>query len=318
MTPQTRGLIALIATGVMWGVFPLYFNLLRDVPPVELLAHRVLWTAIGYGLLLVVTRRGAGILALLRGPEAGRLVAAAALIAVNWGVFIWAVNSGHAIDGSLGYYIFPLVAVLFGVLFRGERPGPASWLAIALAALGVVVLTWGLGVPPWIALALAVSFGLYGLIKTGIRAPAEISVAAEALILSPLALGWLVTVWATGWQGGLHFGRDGVQSLMMLAMGVITGLPLILFSYGSQRLRLSTVGMVLYLNPTLQAVLAVAVLGESLSPWHLAAFVLIWAGLAVYSAALIAAERRVSSVATSGTVVVKSSIEASAKPSPTT
>lgn len=318
MTPQTRGLLALIATGVMWGVFPLYFNHLRAVPPVELLAHRVLWTAVGYVLLLIASGRGAEIAALLRGGERRRVAAAAALIAVNWGVFIWAVNSGHAIDGSLGYYIFPLVAVLFGVVFRGERPGAAAWLAIALAALGVAVLTWGLGVPPWVALILAVSFGLYGLIKTGIRARAEVSVAAEALILAPLALGWLVFVWASGWQGGLHFGRESLQSLMVMAMGVITGLPLILFSYGSQRLRLSTVGMVLYLNPTLQATIAVTALGESLTRWHLAAFALIWAGLAVYSAALIAAERRASSVGTSATVVVKSSIEASAKPSPTT
>lgn len=292
MKDDRRGILAALAASVLWGLFPAWFNLLSAVPAPELLAHRILWTAAGFALLLALGGRLGEVAALWRSPERGRAIAAAFFIALNWGTYIWAVTSGHAIEASLGYFIFPLTAVLFGVVFRGESLRPAARVAVALAAVGVLVLTIGLGVPPLIALTLALSFGAYSLMKSRIRAAAEVSVTFEALVLAPLALAWLAAVGATGWQGGMHFGGDSLQSALLIATGLISGVPLILFSWGSSRIRLSTLGMVQYMNPTLQGLYAVIVLGERLTLWHMIAFACIWAGLAVFSVAAVAAERR--------------------------
>jgi chloramphenicol-sensitive protein RarD len=211
---------------------------------------------------------------------------AGAIVALNWGLFIFAIQAGYAVQASLGYYIFPLVTVVMGVVILGERLSRAQGAAVMLAALAVGLLTWGLGVAPWMALALAFSFAPYMLLKKKLDAPAAVSVTAEVALIAPFALALLV--WAA--LGGQIFGRAGgwfgadlYSTLMLPVTGIITGVPLVLFSWGAQRVRLSTLGLVQYLNPTLQAFSAVLVMGEPFTPWHGAAFGLIWMGLAVYS-----------------------------------
>jgi chloramphenicol-sensitive protein RarD len=240
-----------------------------------------------------------------------RVMVAGAIIALNWGIFIWAIQAGFAVQSSLGYYILPLVSVVLGVVLMGERLSLAQGLAVGLAALAVGVLTYGLGVAPWIALALALSFAPYLVIKKGMTAPAPVSVTAEVLVIAPFAAVWLWGAHFAGWlefgrPGGL-FGQDLYTSLMLPITGVISGLPLILFSWGAQRVRLSTLGLVQYLNPTLQAFSAVVIMGEPFTAWHGAAFGLIWAALAIYSFEAIrqerASRRADSSAVTSGTTV---------------
>ncbi len=237
---------------------------------------------------------------------------AALAISGNWFVFILSVEIGHSVQASLGYYIFPLVAVALGVVAFGERLRGIQAVAVALAVLAVLVLTFGLGVTPWISIFLASSFGLYGLLKKSMPAGPVVSVTAEVLVLAPMAAIWLVGIhlhlWPVAWAGpeGGWFGRDPFVSAMLAFSGVITAGPLILFSYASRRIGLATVGLVQYLNPTLQFLVATLVFREAFGRWHLIAFALIWAGLILYSGESLrqdrAARRPVRSAGTSGTI----------------
>lgn len=311
MREASKGVWAVIAACSIWGVAPLYYKHLAYVPSGEILAHRTVWTLLMFGFVLVLQGRLADIGALLRGPERGRLAIATLFISVNWGMFIVGVQGGHGVEASLGYYIFPLMAVVLGVVLLGERLTPLQGVAVGLAAVAVAVLTYGLGVAPVLALALAATFAVYGLLKRGLTAGAVASVTAEVLLMAPLAVGWLIAV-----HGGFatEFGRaggwfcHGLEATLMLPLsGLITGGPLILFSWGAQRVRLSTLGLSQYLNPSLQALCAVLVAGEPFTRWHAAAFGLIWAALALYSAEMWrtdrAARRPAVSAATSGTAV---------------
>lgn len=212
---------------------------------------------------------------------------AAAIISSNWFLFIWAIQAGHGVEASLGYYIFPLVAVAIGVVALRERLSRGQGLAVVLATAAVFVLTFGLGVAPWVALALAGTFALYGVLKKRISSAAVVSVTAEVLVLTPVALLWLWGAhfggWTEGGRAGGFFGRDIATSALLMFSGVITGGPLILFSYGAQRVRLSTLGLAQYLNPTLQFLVAVLVFGEPFTLWHQLAFGMIWVALAIYS-----------------------------------
>jgi chloramphenicol-sensitive protein RarD len=315
MTEARKGVLALVAACVVWGFSPLFYALLHYVPPLELLAHRVVWSAVIFGLLVASQGRLRAVLALIAGPTLLRVVAAAATVSLNWGLFIWSVQNGRTLEASMGYYIFPLVAVLLGFAAFGERLGPVRAGAVALAGSGVVVLTWGLGAPPWIALTLAISFGLYGLLKKQFAAGPVLSVTAEALVLTPVALIWLAGIHAGWWheagqvpgQGAL-FGTGLGDSLLLVVSGLVTAVPLVLFSYASRRISMATLGLTQFLNPTLQFFCAVVLLGEAFTRWHAAAFALIWAALAVYSAATLrqdrAARRRAASVSTSGTTAL--------------
>lgn len=297
MGESGRGILAGIGVAVVWGIAPIFFKALAFVPPLELVAHRTLWALVFLlGWLAVQGRlREVPRLALARAPLV-RLVIAALLIGLNWLVFIWAVHNGRAMQASLGYYIFPLVAVLAARLVLGERLRPARWVAVALAAVAVAVLTAGLGVPPWVALTLAISFAAYGLVKRGLPAGPVLSVTGEAALLAPLALVWLAGVHSGAWgdpagQPGAVFGTGWRESLMLVAAGPITALPLILFSYAARRLSYATLGLVMYLNPTLQALIAVLVFLEPVTRWHMLALPLIWVALALYSADMWRAER---------------------------
>ncbi len=287
MSEPQKGVAAIIAACSIWGLATLYYHFLAHVPALEMMAHRTIWTALSFSLLLVVQGRFGEVVALWRGPERGRVLMSSALISVNWFLFIWAISSAHAVEASLGYYIFPLMSVIAGVVMFHERPLAAQMAAVALAALAVLILTIGLGVAPWIALSLAGSFSAYAAVKKGMATSAVVSVTVEVLLISPIAVG--VLVWAALGRAGTDYGwflRDGLHSLVLPLAGVISGGPLILFSYGARRVRLVTSGLVQYLNPTLQLLSAIIVMGETITIWHSVALAMIWAALALYTAAV--------------------------------
>lgn len=280
-----KGIWAIIAACTIWGTSPLYYALLTDVPPLEVLSWRALWSLLFFaGFLGLQGRLGEVRAALARPSQAVLIFAAGSLIAANWFGFIFSIQNGYAVEASLGYYIFPLVAVLFGRLVFGEALSGAQWAAVALAGGAVVMLTLGLGAAPWIALGLAGTFGGYGVLKKRLNVGPVASVTAEVLLLAPFALGWLA------WQGGAF--DHAPQTLLLLALsGPITGTPLILFSYAARSARLSTVGLIQYLNPTLQFLCATLVLAQPFTRWHAMTFPVIWLALAIYSGAAIVQDR---------------------------
>ncbi len=289
MSEAGKGILAMSAACCIWGLSALYYKLIAHVPPLEVLCHRTLWSLVFFGLVLAFQGRLGEVARLFRsGRVLGPVFLAALLISANWFLFIYSIQVGRAVQASLGYYIFPLVAVMLGALFLRERLSVVKWLAVGLAALAVITLTWGLGVAPWISLSLAVTFGFYGLIKKSIAAGPVVSVTTEVLLLAPLALIWLWGVHTQGWTGLVGrnlgtFGRDLGDSLILMASGVLTGGPLILFSYASRRVSMATVGLVQYINPTLQFLVATLAFGEVITGWHMLAFPLIWTALALYS-----------------------------------
>ncbi|WP_114285332.1 EamA family transporter RarD [Candidatus Halocynthiibacter alkanivorans] len=297
MTEPKKGVLAIIVCCTVWGLSAIYYKALSHVPPLEVLSHRTLWSFVFFGLVLLLQRRLALVPTLIR-KHFAVVLAAAVAISTNWFLFILSVQIGRATEASLGYYIFPLVAVLLGRFVLGEQLSRVKWLAVGMAALAVVLLTWGLGIAPWISLALAITFGFYGLFKKSMAAGPVVSVAAEVTILLPLALVWLYGAHFAGWQGvtgraGGFFGGNLSDTLLLIGAGPLTAVPLMLFSYGSRRVTLSTVGLVQYLNPTLQFAVAVFVFSESFTLWHAIAFAIIWTALAIYSFDALTADRRV-------------------------
>ncbi len=281
------GVAAMVACCAVWGLSAVYYKLLAHVPPAEILAHRTIWSAVLFTGVLAARRRIGALGALGRPRILGLVVFAAAMISINWFLFIFSVQAAHVVQTSMGYYIFPLVSVGFGALFFGERLSGVQRLAIGMAGAAVLVLILGLGVTPWVSLALAGSFGLYGVAKKIATMNAVASVTAEVLILSPLALAWL---WlAVPGLGAFH----GTTALLLLATGPLTAIPLILFSEASRRLSMASVGIIQYLNPSLQFLCAVALFGERFTLWHGVAFALIWSALALYSGEAAWAGRRV-------------------------
>jgi chloramphenicol-sensitive protein RarD len=277
-----KGLAASIGVFLFWGVFPLYLALLAAVPAVEVLAHRIVWCCV-FAIAWVAMR---GELGAIRAALASRglrlrLAASGSLISVNWVTYVWAINHGHVIDGSLGYFINPLVSVALGVVVLSERLNRAQWTAVALAAAGVAYLGVVAGRPPWISLVLAFSFGLYGLIRKVVTVESLPALATETLLLAPLAAGYLLWL---GVQGTGAFGRLGTGlDLLLLGSGVATAVPLALFAYGARRIPLSTVGLTQYLAPSMQFLLGMFFFGEPFPPARAIGFALIWCGLAVYA-----------------------------------
>ncbi|WP_417209866.1 EamA family transporter RarD [Antarctobacter sp.] len=289
MPAQTQGILLMIGACTIWGLSPIYYKLLINVPSLELLAHRTFWSLVVFaGLLAVQGRLGKLREALGTGRAVVTTGFAALMVTTNWFLFIFSVQIGQVRETSLGYYIFPLVAVLLGVVVLRERLAVLQWVAVALAALAVTTLTLGLGSAPWIALTLAVTFGAYGLVKKRMAVGAVVSVTAEVLLLSPLALFWLLVLQAQG-QG--VFGADLRTSALLIFSGVLTALPMILFSAAAKKVNMATLGLLQYLNPTLQFFCAVVLFGEPLTPWHIAAFGLIWVALALYSGSGFAQDR---------------------------
>jgi chloramphenicol-sensitive protein RarD len=280
--PLAGAVYAILAYGT-WGVLPVYWKALGEVPLVEVLAHRVLGTVLFTFALLAVLGRLPEVRAALREPRERRaLVASGALIAVNWGVFIWAVGAGRIVETSLGYYLNPLVNVLLGTLLLGERLRRAQILAVALAATGVAVMLLRHGELPWIALVLAASFGLYGLLHKLTPVRPIPALAVETTALAPAALAYVAFVTEPA-GGALVAGSALARGLLLLA-GPITALPLLWFASAAHRLRLSTLGLFQYLAPSLALLLAVFLYGEPFTAAHATAFALIWSALALYTA----------------------------------
>jgi chloramphenicol-sensitive protein RarD len=277
------GLAAAIAAFAIWGLFPLYLKPLAPVPALEIMAHRIVWCCLlVFAWLAWRGEQGAVRAALADRGSRLRLTASALLISVNWLVYVWAVNSGHVVEASLGYFINPLLNVVLGVMVLHERLNRAQWLAVALAAVGVLYLTVVAGRPPWIALTLAASFGLYGLIRKVVRVEAVPGLATETLLLAPFALALLAWLAA---RGDGAFGHAGTTiDALLVGSGLITALPLTLFAYGARRIPLSTVGLVQYIGPTLQFLIGVLVFHEAFPLQRAVGFVFIWAALVLYAA----------------------------------
>lgn len=284
-----KGLGTGVAAYVLWGLFPAFWPLLDPAAPVEVLAHRIVWTAVLMSVVLTVVRGWGDLRRLdLRGWCA--TAAAAVVIAVNWGMFIWGVSVGRVVEAALGYYMTPLVGVLLGVVVLRERLRTAQWIALGLAAVAVAVIAVGNGTLPWLSMVLATSFGVYGLFKATVRLPAAASLAAEGLVLVVPAVLWLVLLESTG--EGTFVTLGPWHLLLMLSAGPATALPLFLYGAAARRLPLSTLGVLLYINPTLQFLWGVLVVGEDMSPARWAGFVLVWLALVVFTVDLVRRARR--------------------------
>jgi chloramphenicol-sensitive protein RarD len=278
-----------IAAYVMWGVFPLYFPLLAPSTPVEILAHRILWSLVVVAGLLLVRRRLGTLTGLTRRQYVLLAVAAVALSG-NWLTYVYGVTTGQVVETSLGYFVNPLVTVALGVVVLGERLRRVQWLALGLATVAVVVLTIDYGRLPWIALTLAFSFGLYGLLKKQADVGAVASLGVETLVLAGPAAAYLA--WLAG-QGQGTFAAEGVgHALLLAALGVVTALPLLCFGAAATRVPLSTLGLLQYIAPTLQFAIGVTVLGEPMPAARLAGFALVWTALIIFTAESLHTARR--------------------------
>jgi chloramphenicol-sensitive protein RarD len=292
-----RGLAMAAGSFVLWGLMPLYWHLLKAVPSLQIIAHRIVWSA-----LMVIGwlcwQRGAGWWrAVAAAPRlAGLLALSAGLIAFNWGLYIWAVNAGHVVETSLGYFVNPLLNVVLGVLFLRERLNPRQWTSVALAALGVAWLTWQYGHPPWIAISLALSFALYGLVRklAAVDSIPGMGVESSYLFLPALALlFWGETHGAGGFIGNGAAGGWGWRlDLLLVFGGALTALPLIGFAFAVRRVPLSIVGLMQYIAPTLQLACGVLVFGEPFGPERALGFGLIWIALALFAGDGLARSRR--------------------------
>lgn len=279
MPPMNRGIVYALGAYLSWGLFPLYFRQIAAVPALQVVAHRTLWSLAFVAIVMLATGR----LAWLKGVSLAtwrRFALSAALIAVNWLTYVWAVGHGQVINASLGYFINPLVNVALGFAVLHERPRPVQWLAVGLAAFGVLWLTVAAGTLPWVALVLALSFGLYGLMRKTAALGALEGLALETLILAPLALAGL----AWWWQAGDLAGQTAVDWAWLIGTGPVTAGALLLFAAGARRIPLATLGIVQYASPSLQFLLGVFLFHEPMDANRLVAFGFIWGALAVYSA----------------------------------
>ena len=279
---MSPGIAYATAAYTAWGLFPLYFRQLAQVSALEVIAHRTLWSMLFVALVLLVRRQWAWLAPLLRQPRLlGVSALSALLLSANWLLYVWAVNNGHVLDASLGYFILPLINVALGYAVLGERPRRGQWAAVAVAACGVLWLALQAGRLPWIGLAIALTFGGYGLLRKTAPLGALEGLALETTLLTPLALALLA--WWAG-QGTAAWTQAGAADwLWLLAAGPITAVPLLLFAAGARRVPLATLGLLQYISPSLQFLLGVALLGESVQPARLLGFALIWTALALFA-----------------------------------
>ncbi|MBC9733008.1 EamA family transporter RarD [Nocardioides sp. zg-578] len=277
-----RGLLLGVAAYTLWGGFPLYFPLLEPAGAVEVLAHRILWSAVTMGLLVLLLGRVSHVGALVRSPRTLALLTVAALtVSINWGTYIWGVTNDRVVEASLGYFINPLVTVLIGVFVLGERLRPAQWGAVGVASAAVAVLTLDYGHPPYVALVLAFSFAAYGLTKKTANVGAVESLAVETAVVAPLALAYVAWLVATGASGFAQHGWG--HSLLLMSSGIVTAIPLIAFGAAATRVPLVTLGLLQYLTPVLQFALGVAVFHEEMPPARWAGFGLVWLALVIFT-----------------------------------
>ncbi|HEU0201494.1 MAG TPA: EamA family transporter RarD [Burkholderiaceae bacterium] len=279
---MNRGIAYAAAAYILWGLFPVYFKALQSVPALEILAHRMAWSLAFCALLLVATRRWTWVGDVVRKPRLlSTFVASSAIVSFNWGLYIWAVNAGHIVDASLGYFINPLVSVLFGALLLHERLRPVQWMAVGIAALGVAWLTVEAGALPWIGLALALSFGTYGLLRKTAPLGALEGLTAETTLLFPLAFGYLAWLAAQG-ENAFLAASPSTQWLLAAA-GPVTAVPLLLFAAGARRIPLYLLGLLQYFGPSLQLIIGVWLYGEPFTATRAIGFGMIWLALVVFT-----------------------------------
>jgi chloramphenicol-sensitive protein RarD len=271
---------------IIWGLLPLYLRPLAQVPTLQVIGHRVVWSFVLIMLWLGFRKELPELRAALGNPRiVRRLAITSALMALNWLVYVWAVAHGHVMDASLGYFINPLLSVVLGVWLLGERLSRRQMIAVAIAACGVVYMTAATGRVPWIALALATSFAAYGFLRKVTQVESVPGLAIETLLMMPFAAGWLL--WSE-WQGSGAFGHaSAAVNALLVGSGSVTALPLALFAYGARRIPLSTVGLLQYLGPTLQFLLSLLLFHEPFPPERATGFVMIWCALGIYAADLI-------------------------------
>jgi chloramphenicol-sensitive protein RarD len=277
-----RGLAAAASAFFIWGLLPLYLKALQAVPVLQVTAHRLVWGCLFAFLWLRIRGEVGHVRVALRDPTTRwRLCASATLISINWITYVYGIAANRVVETSLGYFINPLVNVLLGVLLLSERLNAAQWTAVTIAAAGVAWLTWTAGHPPWISLILAFSFGLYGLVRKVVRVDALAGFGTETLLLAPIGIGYILWCEQAG-SGVLTTGSAGLYTLLILG-GPLTAIPLVLFAFGARRIPYSTVGLLQYIGPTIQMLLAVFVFGEPFAGPRVLGFVLIWTALAIYA-----------------------------------
>ena len=283
-----KGLLSILAAYTAWGFLPVYWKALQGVPALDILCHRIAWSVVFVGFLLLATRRLAALKGLMAEKRVLLLLCCSSLmIGINWLVYIWAVNEGKILETALGYYINPLVNVFFGVAFLRDRLRPAQWAAIALAAAGVALQVAFIGRLPAVALGLALSFALYGLIRKVTPVDALTGLFVETLVLLLPALAWLFLGSGTVAPAA----RENVRMALLAGTGLVTSLPLIWFAYGARRLSLVTVGLLQYLSPTIGFAIGMLLYGETLSPVEWVTFACVWGALALYTASALLAAR---------------------------
>ena len=283
MNTETRlGFFAGLGAFFIWGSLPLYIRLMQHIGAADLLAHRVVWSIPTALIFIAIAANWRDVRTALKWDKLKWLLISGALIGSNWGCYIWAVHAGRTMEASLGYYINPLVNVIFGMIFFSERLRPAQWGAVSIAAIGVAIMTVAFGQVPWVALFLCVTFACYSLIRKQVAIDSRAGFLMEVLLLAPVALAWLA--WLSRQPDAQVFGNGGWDVALLMAAGPITSVPLILFALSARRLKLSTIGMMQYIGPTLQFLIAVLVFREPFGWTHAAAFGFIWTALAIFTA----------------------------------
>lgn len=288
MTRAGAGVLAVVGSSTIWGVSGVYFSLLNHLPPLEILFHRTFWSLVFFVCFLGLQRRVHELTAVLADRRLlAIMVFSATMVGANWLLFIIAIQTGHATQASLGYYVFPLIAAGLGAVFLGERFSRAKVVALALATIAVLVLTVSLGTFPWIAAVLALTFSVYGLVKKRLSIGPVVSVTVEVALVAPFLLGWVL--WNSGGLGAVT--ANVATAGLLIGLVFFTGVPLALFAFASRRLDYATLGLIQYLNPSLQFAVAALILQEQVTTAHMIAFPLIWLGLAIYSGEALLRER---------------------------
>lgn len=279
-----RGFGFALSAYVLWGFLPLYLKAVSHIPAIEVVAHRVLWSVPVAGLILIVLGRTSDLGRILRDPKALAMgCITATLVSINWGVYVWAIAAERTLDGALGYYINPIFSVFLGAMLLGEKLNKLQWAAVGLAAAAVGVLTYANGSLPWPALALTLSWGFYAYFKRSLPIGPNQGFLLEVLILSPVALGYLI--WLGG-QGGGHFVPLTMDMWLLMGCGIVTAVPLMLYANGAKGLRLATIGIMQYIAPTMIMLIAVFVFEEPFGSARAIAFPMIWAALVLYTFAM--------------------------------
>lgn len=291
MSKNKLGLLFGVSAYSLWGAFPLYWPLLEPANPLEIVSHRAVWTLVFCFIVLAATKALKSTLVTLKRPTVAiKLFLSSLLISINWLVYIWATNNEHVVEASLGYYINPLIIIGFGVIFLKEKMRSLQWAAVAIASIGVLVLTFDYGRLPWIALALAVSWGSYGLIKKQLGLGALEGLTIETLISSVFYLAYLIYI---GNQGVGQFGQSWGLTVLLISAGAVTAIPLLLFNGSTNRLPFTTIGLLQYITPTLQFSIGVWVLNEEMPTARWIGFLIIWAALVTLAIDLIKSSRTV-------------------------